>query len=781
VVRSVLARKLRRDLWRQRTQFAAVVVVVAIGIAVFIASSDAYRNLHDSFDRAYAAQRLPDVVLTGPSAPAVEASARMLPGDPAVEARTQVDLGTRIGDHTLLGRVVSLPDDGQPDVASIVVRTGRLPRAGEILVEEHLADHFRLSAGDSLDLYGRDGWTTVPISGTGLSTEYFWPARSQQEIMTTAEQFGVVFAPASVAATLSDAPQQQLAVYARDRDQVRALVSTAGDLARQHGLVITTREDQASYTALDQDVRAFGDFATFLPALFLAAGVLGAFILLSRLVHAQRAVIGTLAANGISARTLRRHYLGYGLAAGLAATLPGLAGGYWLGAWFTGLYTEALDLPLRVTSLHASTLLVGAIAGVAATALAAWSPARAAARTEPAEAMRVTPSGSGGHSPLERLCPPLRRLPARWRMVLRGVGRNRRRTAFTIAGVALSLSLVMVFAGLRDTVSSVLDRQFSDIERSDGQLFATPDGAGTLLAAAQHDDAVAVAEPIGRAEASLAAGGLRYDTLLVALPADTRLHHFTDRAGDTVVLSDDGGLLVGEGLRRLLGLDVSDTVSVTLSDGSRIEEPVAGFVDEPMSPVAYISLDHLDATLDRSTSTGALVQLHPGADRDQAATRLGQLPGAAAYFDNAAMETTLRQSFDLMDVLLAVMLAFAVVMAAALLYNAMSANLAERSVEVGTLNAAGLPRAMLARLVATENLLLTAAGIPVGLGAGLYLARWFMAAYETEGYRWALHLERATVLTVVVGVLLGAVISQLPVLRGLHRIDVANIVRERSL
>ena len=67
MVNGVLSRKLRRDVWRQRTQFLAVVVVVAIGIAVFVAASDAYRNLKDSFATAYASQRLPDVVLSGPN------------------------------------------------------------------------------------------------------------------------------------------------------------------------------------------------------------------------------------------------------------------------------------------------------------------------------------------------------------------------------------------------------------------------------------------------------------------------------------------------------------------------------------------------------------------------------------------------------------------------------------------------------------------------------------------------------------------------------------------
>lgn len=778
---SVLARKLRRDLWRHRGQFAAVVVVLAIGVAVFIAASDAHRNLRDSFDRAYADQRLPDVVLTGPAAPQLLARAGDLPGDPAVTVRGQLDLGGRIGDHTLLVRVVGIPDDGQPAVASIAVRSGRLPGPDEVLVEQHLADHFSLEPGDTLDLQTDRGWRSVTLSGSGLSTEYFWPARSQQEIMTTPEQFGVVFAPRSLARSLGGTPTDQLALYARDRDQADELVTAARGLAGAAGLVVTTREDQPSYTALDQDVRAFGEFARFLPALFLVAGTVGAFILLSRLVHAQRAVIGTLVANGISARTLRRHYLAYGIVAGVLAAVPGIIGGYWLGDWLTGLYTDALGLPLKVTSLHPQTLVVAPAAGVLAAGLAAWGPARAAAAVPPAEAMRVTPAGHGRRSLLEAVLPPLRRLPTRWRMVVRGLGRNRRRTLLTIVGVALPLSLVMVFAGLRDTVGDVLDRQYDQVDLADGQLYAAPGGAERLVAAAGADEAVIAVEPFGRAEAALSSGDRRYDTLLLALPSDVSLHRFTDRDGHDLRLSDGGGLLLGEGLRRLLEVQVGDPVGISLPDGTGLVEPVTGFVDEPMTPVAYVSLAYLDQQVGAPTTAGALVRLAPDADREAAAHRLGALPGAAAYFDNAQAEAAMRSSFDLMDVLLVVMLAFAVVMAAALLFNAMSANISERSVELGTLHAAGLGRGSLMRLVATENLLLTLVGTPLGLVAGYFLAAWFMRTYETEGYQWDLRLHVATIVVVAVGVMVGAGLAQVPALRGLRRIDVARIVRERSL
>jgi putative ABC transport system permease protein len=326
MVSRVLVRKLRRDLWRQRWQFAAVTLVIAIGVAVYVGATDAYRNLGESFNQAYATQRLPDAVISGPGA--AELSTAGLPGQPRVTARRQGDVGIRVYGHTLLGRAVGVPAGRQPEVARLAVRSGGLPEAGQLVVEQHLADHYGLRPGDTVELRGPGGWRTVRVAGSVLSTEYFWPARSQQEVMTTPEHFGVVFVPDQNIARIVADPVEQLALYIDDHASAGALAASAANLATARGLLFASREEQPSYRALDEDVQAVGEFANLLPWVFLAAAVLGTYVLLSRLVAAQRAVIGTLVANGLSPGTRRRHYLGYGLAAGLLGAIPGLVGGY---------------------------------------------------------------------------------------------------------------------------------------------------------------------------------------------------------------------------------------------------------------------------------------------------------------------------------------------------------------------------------------------------------------------------------------------------------------------
>ena len=216
------------------TQFAAVVVVIAIGRRrVRRRAPTRTATSKDSFDRAYTTQRLPDVVLTGPSAHALAAEAARLPGEPFVTMRV-ADRHRRPHRQPHAARPgVERPRRRQPDVVA-----ARRP----LRVSSRATAKSRRTAprrplrppvpAARIELFGPAGWRTVRVSGTGLSTEYFWPARSQQEVMTSAEQFGVVFAPESLVASLTATPETStVAVHARDRSQARALVAAATTLA----------------------------------------------------------------------------------------------------------------------------------------------------------------------------------------------------------------------------------------------------------------------------------------------------------------------------------------------------------------------------------------------------------------------------------------------------------------------------------------------------------------------------------------------------------------------
>jgi putative ABC transport system permease protein len=111
----------------------------------------------------------------------------------------------------------------------------------------------------------------------------------------------------------------------------------------------------------------------------------------------------------------------------------------------------------------------------------------------------------------------------------------------------------------------------------------------------------------------------------------------------------------------------------------------------------------------------------------------------------------------------------------------MTANVAERRGEIAALEVAGMPTRTLQHLVSSENLLVAAAGLPIGVVLGLLLSRAFLSTYTSDLYRWTLQVHWWTLLLAAAAIFAAAVIAELPALRSLGRINLGHVVRERSL
>jgi putative ABC transport system permease protein len=784
-----LRTKLRRDIARQRAQFAAIAVTIFLGVTLFGASYDAYRNLDASYREAFTEFHFANLTVTGGRTEAIAERARATPGVEAVTERVQADVPLEVGRTEFLGRVIGLPADGQPEVNQVDLQRGSYLKRGSpggVLVEQHMADNFDLEPGDSVLARRPDGAAVrLRVLGIAASPEYFWPARSRQDIFPAPDDFGVVFAPEPLAEELAGADgPNQLAVYYEGGEEDAGL--TAG-LTRQAGRAgaadVLTREQQPSNSALDEDLKGFEELAVMFPLLFLTAAALATAVLLRRLVTAQRPIVGMLRACGYSRGQITRHYLGYGLIAGIVAGVLGAGVGLLLAGAVTRLYTSELEIPVSLAELHPTTPLIGVAFGLLTGLLAAGAPASLAARIPPAEAMRrFAPAGGGRLSLPERLLPPLRRLPVRWRMSLRSIGRNRRRTFATAAGVVLALILILVSWGMVDTADILVNRQFKEVERQDAQLFFEGPASREQLERIRRTAGVARAEPGLEAPASLASDDERYQTALVALRRDTSMHEFLAADGGTTALPASG-LLAGKSLRDELGIGVGDRVRLNVpASGIATTARVEGFVDEPFGTYVYESLEAARSLGGAEVGAGnmALVSFEPGVDRDQMRRRLSDVPGVVAYEDSQALLDTVNGYLSLYYAFVGVMLLFGAAMAFALMFNAINSSIAERSVEVATMRAAGTPYRSLARVIAAENALVTALGILPGLVAGYLVAGVFMDSFSSDQFSFALEMRTSTLIISALAIFGVALLSQIPGLRAVRRLDIAEVVRERA-
>jgi len=780
-----LQRKLWRDVGRNKPQFIAITLTIFLGVTIFGATYDSFQNLQASYDQTAVEYRFANLTMVGGDATAVAAHAEESPEVEYVGTRTTIDVPFRVDDTKLLGRAVGLPAAEQPPVNQIEVLSGTYlgdGTDGSVLVEKHMADHFDLTPGDSFEVLIDGDWAAVTVIGTVASPEYIWPARDRQEIITTPDNFGVIFTTEDLARRIAAGGPNEVMAYYTGGQADDELTASLGAFARSNGATsVFTRDEQPSNAALSEDLKGFEEMAVFFPIMFLTAAAMAAYVMISRLVHSQRPHIGVFLANGFTRRQVLSHYLGYGLVPGLIGSIPGAIAGVLLARAITRMYTGMLSIPVTLIEFYPATLLGAVAFGLVASLLAALAPALVASRVSPAAAMRgETPSGGGRRSLLERLLPPLRRLPAAWKMTFRGVGRNPRRTVYTIVGVVLSLMLVLVSWGMIDTIRNLMDRQFVEIQQEDATVYFAGPTSTEDVAALTDIAGVAAAEPALTLPVSVSANGDHYETALMVLPDGTTMHRFLS-VNDGWISLPSQGLVLGKATENLLDIQIGDTVEVVLADGITVAVPVAAFVDEPLGTMGYVARTTAEAlTGTPLPATSALISYDAGVDSAELRNTVTELPQVAAFEDANILYDMMQRYMVLFYAFVGVMLVFGGAMAFALIFNAMSVNIAERTREVATLLAVGTDRRSISRYITAENLLVAAMGIPLGLVAGYFAAKAAMGSFSSDLFAFDLYIEPMTYVFAGIALVVVALISQWPGLRAIRRISIPEVVKERS-
>ena len=789
---SILSRLILREMRARRAQFVAVSITIVLGVGLFGASYDAFQNLTSSYRGLYDRLSFADIVATAGSPDAVAAAVQADPEVAAVTTRHVADIPLAIGSHHLLGRIVGLPPNGEPAVDRILVLRGSNldPAVPDgVVVEQHLADQFHLEPGVALSVFTRSAWREVKVLGIVASPEYLWPARSRQEIIVSPDSFGVVFAPEAFVTTLPSDSVHGETLVRLEPAAAPGTLDRLRDVALRAGANdVQTQADQPSNAGLLEDVNGFAELSLMFPMLFLGAAALATYVLLGRLVAAQRGQIGMLRASGFPRRRILWYFLAIGLLVGLAGSVPGVILGAVSAEAISRIYTGVISVPITVVELRPTTWLIGGAAGLLAGALAALAPSRRAAALSPAAAMGAPlASDRGGRSLVERVVPAVRRLPLRWLLAIRGLGRNRLRSLSTIVGVALATSLILVSWGMIDTVQILLDRQFLLVQRQDAELYLAAPLPASQAATAYRPEGVATAEPALELAVTIGSPSARYSTTIVGLLPGTVMHEFVATNGARLALPGEG-VLLGRALHDRLGVTAGDVVTVTVTDGSSAgsqDVRIAGFVDEPLGTYAYASLAQVarmagDTTADPVVRT-VMVRFDPGADHDLVQARLMALPSVAADVDSRALYRIAQQLMALFYAFVGVMLVFGGVMAFALIFNTLSANVAERSTELAGLRALGMSRRTIGRLVTTENMLLTLIGLVPGIAGGYVLAAEFMGSFSSDMFDFNLAIRPTTFIVTALAIVAVAALSQVPAIRSIGRIDLARIVRERSL
>lgn len=786
-----LQKKLLRDIRRQWPQFAALVVTVMLGIALYAASDNAYQNLQASYDNVFVEEEFADLFVTGGDIDKFAASANGTDGVQSVATRVQQDLPMDVDGTKFTGRVISYPASGTPSVEKLTTLSGAAnPSGTNVLIEQHFASDFNLKEGDKFQATGATGGQELTVGGVVATAEYLWPSPSRQEPIALPKTFGVAYAIPELIATLSgkSQPNQALVLLtdaARASNGTEILDNLTKTAVADGASEVLTRAEQPSNSLLQEDISGFEQMAIAFPVMFLFAAGLSMYVLLTRRVQEERPIIGMFRAQGMRGRTIAAHYLKFGLYAAILGALIGLPLGILGAGALSRAYIQQIQLPeslMVITPFRWETIVIGFAFALIAGVVAGLAPAILASRVTPADAMRgETPEAPGKLSLIERVIPPLQHAPARWRLVIRSISRHKKRALFTATGVAMALILILVSWLMIGTMNGLINQQFGEVELDDGQVAYSVPVTDTQLKALNSVAGVTKTESTVNQPVAVKTNGDTYATTLTAFDTNTAMHGFTNMDGQTISLPDNGVLITNSIKAQLPDLAPGDQITLDLTALEKSKTvTVVDFVNESLGTFVYSSKGFLDNEFGQIPPLTALLQTTADADQDQIQKTVQKQPNVVAYVQTAALKTLWNQFAGLFYLFVGAMLVLGALMAFAIIFTTMSVNIVERQRELATLRASGVRQRTLAALVGGENLIIAAFGIIPGLILGVIGAKLLLASYSNDQFTLSLVVNPWVLVLSSLAIMAVAVISQVPGLRAIKRMNIAQVVRERS-
>ncbi|MFJ1927082.1 ABC transporter permease [Streptomyces sp. NPDC088131] len=548
------------------------------------------------------------------------------------------------------------------------------------------------------------------------------------------------------------------------------------DAEAKTGKVVADEEAEQTergLSSLNKLLLGFAGIALFV-GIFLIANTF------TMLVAQRTKELALLRAVGASRRQVKRSVLLEAAVVGLVASVIGFALGIGLA---TGL-RSAMSLiggkiPAGPLVIAPATVVATFAVGVLITVLAAWLPARRAAKIPPVAAMNSqysvatvkslvlrnsigavitllgaaavvagsTQSGTNAQlaiaagaflaligviilipllsRPVIALVRPLlRRLfGVSGKLATQNAVRNPRRTGATASALAIGLTLVTGISVLGVTLGQAVDRMTTDNIKADYMIsMASGDSLDeSALSALEKADGVTAVSPQQSVWLTIGDDGLSASGVT---PGDVQKVLNVDTVSGSVDSLGRGEIAVSDKTAKSHGWKTGDSVTVTYDDDKKETLKVGAlykdneFLSPVLMPREKVAPHEGSADIREiyvKTDGGA-----SAANEQSVVNALGDNP-AMSIMDRQDIRDMFGGSINLMMNIMYGLLAMALIIAVLGVVNTLAMSVFERQQEIGMLRAIGLDRRKVKRMIRLEAVVISLFGAVVGIGLGMFL------------------------------------------------------------
>lgn len=490
---------------------------------------------------------------------------------------------------------------------------------------------------------------------------------------------------------------------------------------------VQTRSAIGGFSSLKSDVSSIESIGRAFPVVFLIVAVLMSLTTMTRMVEEERGLIGTYTGLGYSHTAIALRYVLFAMLACLVGGGLGLLVGFlgipaFLLIVLEGLYSIP-DIHLEYDWFTGTGGIALFVVGIVAATLIACVGEM---RQTPAELMRPKAPKAGTRVLLERIPPIWRRLSFLNKVTVRNIARFKSRLIMTVGGVAGCTALIVCGLAINDTVDTIGPKQYEGIIHYDMLVVGGDDDADAMRKRIESDGRTEQVLDLRIESGELDAGDSGETIQLMVIP-DESLGALNDMvtlknvAGDhaTQVLNNDG-VIVTQSAANALGVSGGDGVMLRDGEMRPGEVKVSAVIRNLIGSDVYISESLYKKAFGVSsplTWNAMLATLDGTADDNIAyVDKLSRDPSVLSAASTDDLERGF--TFKLMSAVVALIVGLAGGLALAVLFTLTNTNVSERVREMATLKVLGFYDREVHTYVNKEMLILTGAGIAVGLPLG---------------------------------------------------------------
>ncbi len=788
-MKRALNKKLLRDILHLRGQVIATALVVACGVASFVAMRSTYNSLLATQQDYYSEYRFGDIFAHAKRAPTgLVPTLEKIPGIAAVQTRIVSDVVLDLPNlrEPAQGRVVSIPAHEAAMLNDLHLVRGRYINANspdEIIISGAFADANGFDPGNSIDAIINGRWRRLTVAGVALSPEYIYEIRGG-DIFPDNNRFGILWMNRTTvgsAFNMDGAFNELSATLAPGASEQKVVEEIDRVLRVYGGTGAYGRSDHQSHRFISNEFSQLQTFGTFLPLVFLGVTAFLLHLVLSRLVNTQREQIGLLKAFGYTNSEIGLHFLSLALAIVMGGLLLGVLLGSWMGSGMTRMYADYFRFPLLNFNTGWPVIIYSILITFFSAAVGSMTAVRKAVLLPPAEAMRPEAPASFSSGALEQIGLS-RYLSSANRIIFRNMSRQPVKGLLAVLGISWASALLFTGFYFFDAINRVIEVQFDQAIREDAAItfnYPRPQKAREELAAFTGVERVEVFRTVHARVRS------EYKTKRVGLigaESNATLHRIVDK-NSRVFNVPPNGIVFSRALANDLDVAIGDIVFVEVLEGERPTKriEVVAIVDELMGMNAYLEIGALNRLMNEDDIiSGAYLRLDPRFE-DTVYTRLKRMPAVAGVGLPGAILKSFNDTFaKTIGIFTFVLVLFSGAIVFGVVYNAARIALSERGRELASLRVLGLTKGEIARILLGEQALQTAVAIPLGFLIGLILCAAMNNLVDTELMRLPLVFSQRTFILTAMLVILAAFVSGLLVIWRLRNLDLIAVLKTRE-